>query len=203
MMAEPFAEAAGERVERALGVLIEMPEVQPTERHWYLEGLGTHPDWQRRAIASAVQAPILGTRDADGLPAYLETHRESNDPFYHRHGFEAIGTKQLSTGAPNLWLMWRGSDLSRHPSAADDGDPGQRLRLGTQRSNVRTRRSRPQVFKFRAGSSNKPNCPRRPPVGRDAPARRFWCHSAPGFPPLCGTPGLLAPCSWAVEEPNL
>jgi GNAT superfamily N-acetyltransferase len=107
MMSEPFAEAAGERVDRALGVLIEMAEVHPSEPHWYLEGLGTHPDWQRRGIASAVLAPVLGKCDADGLPAYLETQRESNVPFYRRHGFEVIGMKQLSNGAPNMWLMWR------------------------------------------------------------------------------------------------
>jgi GNAT superfamily N-acetyltransferase len=107
MMAEPFAEAAGDRVDRALGVLIEMAEVHPAEPHWYLEGLGTHPDWQRRGIASAVLAPVLDLCDADGLPAYLETQKESNVPFYRRHGFEVIGTKQLSNGAPNLWLMWR------------------------------------------------------------------------------------------------
>jgi GNAT superfamily N-acetyltransferase len=107
MMAEPFAEAAGERVDRALGVLIELAEVHPSEPHWYLEGLGTHPDWQRRGMASAVLAPVLDLCDADGLPAYLETQKESNVPFYRRHGFEVIGTKQLSDGAPNMWLMWR------------------------------------------------------------------------------------------------
>ena len=107
MMAGPFAEAAGERVDRAMGVLIEMAEVHPSEPHWYLEGLGTHPDWQRRGLASRVLAPVLGDCDGDGLPAYLETQRESNVPFYRRHGFEVIGTKQLSNGAPNMWLMWR------------------------------------------------------------------------------------------------
>ena len=106
-MAGPFAEAAGERVDRALGAFIEIAEVHPSEPHWYLGCLGTHPDWQRRGIASAVLAPVLGHCDADGLPAYLETQRESNVPFYRRHGFEVVGTKQLSNGGPNMWLMWR------------------------------------------------------------------------------------------------
>ena len=107
MMAEPFAEAAGERVDRALSFFVEMAAVHPAEPHWYLEGLGTHPDWQRRGIASAVLAPVLDLCDADGLPAYLETQKESNVPFYRRHGFEVIGTKQIPDGAPNIWLMWR------------------------------------------------------------------------------------------------
>jgi hypothetical protein len=68
--------------------------------------LGTHPDWQSR-IASEVLAPVLGHCDADGLPAYLEMQRKSNVQFYRGHGFEVIGTKQLSNGAPNMWLMWR------------------------------------------------------------------------------------------------
>ena len=106
-MAGPFAEAAGERIDRALCAFIELAEVHPHEPHWYLGCLGTHPDWQRRGIASAVLAPVLGQCDADGLPAYLETQRESNVPFYRRHGFEVIGTKQLSNDGPNMWLMWR------------------------------------------------------------------------------------------------
>jgi ribosomal protein S18 acetylase RimI-like enzyme len=107
IMAGPFAAAAGERVDRALGAFIEIAEVHPSEPHWYLGCLGTHPDWQRRGTASAVLSPVLGHCDADGLPAYLETQRESNVPFYRRHGFEVIGTKQLSNGGPNMWLMWR------------------------------------------------------------------------------------------------
>ena len=91
----------------ALGVLAEMSEVHPSEPHWYLEGLGTHPDWQRRGLASAVLDPVLEQCDADRLPAYLETQRETNVPFYRRHGFEVIGTKQLPDGGPNMWLMWR------------------------------------------------------------------------------------------------
>ena len=106
-MAGPFAEAAGERVDRALSAFIEIAEVHPAEPHWYLGCLGTHPDWQRRGTASAVLAPVLNHCDSDGLPAYLETQRESNVPFYRRHGFEVIGTKQLSNGGPNMWLMWR------------------------------------------------------------------------------------------------
>jgi GNAT superfamily N-acetyltransferase len=109
MMAGPFAEAAGERADRALSFFFGMAEVHPSEPHWYLEGLGTHPDWQRRGIASAVLAPVLGLCDADGLPAYLETQKESNLPFYRRHGFEVVGTTQIPDGAPNIWLMWRAS----------------------------------------------------------------------------------------------
>ena len=52
IMAGPFAEAGGDRADLAMGVLTEMAEVHPSEPHWYLEGLGTHTDWQRRGLAS-------------------------------------------------------------------------------------------------------------------------------------------------------
>lgn len=107
MMAGPFADAAGDRVERALGAFAELAAVHPREPHWYLEGLGTHPDWQRLGVASAVLAPILRRCDDEGLPAYLETQKEANVPFYRRHGFEVTRTEQLSNGAPKMWLMWR------------------------------------------------------------------------------------------------
>jgi len=107
LMAEPFADAAGEHADRALGVLSEMTAVHPEDPHWYLALLGTHPDWQRRGIASLVLAPVLTRCDIEGLPAYLETQKESNVPFYRRHGFEVTGTLQLTNGAPMMWLMWR------------------------------------------------------------------------------------------------
>jgi len=107
MMAEPFAEAAGDRAVRVLTAFGQMAEVHPAEPHWYLEGLGTHPDWQRQGIASKVLLPILDRCDAEAVPAYLETQREVNVPFYRGHGFEVSGTLQLSDGGPRLWLMWR------------------------------------------------------------------------------------------------
>ena len=59
-MAGPFAEAAGERVDRAFGAFIEMAEVHPHEPHWYLGCLGTHPDWQRARHCFGRSGPGLG-----------------------------------------------------------------------------------------------------------------------------------------------
>jgi len=50
--------------------------------------------------------PGLERADADRLPAYLETQRESNIPFYRRFGFELV--EKISLGdSPPLWTMWR------------------------------------------------------------------------------------------------
>lgn len=107
LLGEPFVDAAGDRAIRALGVLEEISSAHLEEPHWYLGLLGTHPDWQRRGCASVVLAPILARCDAEQLPAYLETQKESNVPFYRRHGFEVTRTLQLTNGAPKLWLMRR------------------------------------------------------------------------------------------------
>ena len=108
MMAGPFAEAASERADLAMGVLTEMAEAHPSEPHWYLEGLGTHPDWQRSGFASEVLAPVLGLcSDRDGLPAYLEFRGKQRSvlpsAWIRGHRHEAT-FKQSFT---RMWLMWR------------------------------------------------------------------------------------------------
>ena len=52
--------------------------------------------------------------DAEGLPAYLESSKESNLAFYGRHGFEVTGEIRTPRAGPTLWLMWRGA---RPPAA--------------------------------------------------------------------------------------
>ena len=44
---------------------------------------------------------------SEGLGAYLESSKESNVPFYRRHGFEVTGRLDAPGGAPPLHLMWR------------------------------------------------------------------------------------------------
>ena len=78
----------------------------PTEPHWYLLMLGTEPQLQGRGIGSALMAPVLDRCDRDGMPAYLESSKESNIPFYKRHGFEVTGQVDLP-GGPSMWPMWR------------------------------------------------------------------------------------------------
>ena len=74
--------------------------------HYYLAVLGTRPDEQGKGIGSALMAPVLATCDADGVGAYLESSKESNIPFYRRHGFEVTGEVTFPSG-PTIWPMWR------------------------------------------------------------------------------------------------
>jgi GNAT superfamily N-acetyltransferase len=78
----------------------------PREPHWYLPVLGTDPAQQGRGVGSALLAPALARADAEGLPAYLESSKQRNLPFYQRHGFEVVGTLEIEDG-PTLWPMLR------------------------------------------------------------------------------------------------
>jgi len=79
---------------------------------WYLGILATHPDWQRRGLASAVLRPVLELADADGLAASLLTATAENVAFYRRHGFvvhaEADAPARAGEGAgPHVWTLRR------------------------------------------------------------------------------------------------
>lgn len=80
---------------------------RPTERHWYLGGLGTDPPFQRQGVATALMRPMLERCDAGGVGAYLETQSEENVAFYRRRGFEVAAELDIPTGGPHMWLMWR------------------------------------------------------------------------------------------------
>lgn len=93
-------------VPRALSVLNRMQKVHPDEPHWYLEILGTEPAHQGKGVGSALLAPVLERCDSEGVPAYLESSKEVNIPFYRRHGFNVTGEVVVPNG-PTLWPMWR------------------------------------------------------------------------------------------------
>jgi GNAT superfamily N-acetyltransferase len=97
----------GRRLPAALRTLSAVERLHPSEPHWYLALLGTEPTSQRTGVGSALLAPVLERCDHDGVPAYLESSKESNIAFYTRHGFEVTGTVDLPGGGPRMWPMWR------------------------------------------------------------------------------------------------
>ena len=92
-------------VSKAKGLLF-FATHHPRERHWYLQMLGTDPQWQGRGAGSAVLAPVLARCDRDGERVYLESSKEANIAFYERHGFEVTADIQVP-GGPMVWAMWR------------------------------------------------------------------------------------------------
>ena len=67
--------------------------------------LGVAPEGQGRGIGSALLAHWLVDVDAAAEPAWLETARAENLPFYRRFGFEVVGELE-ACGVP-IWLMSR------------------------------------------------------------------------------------------------
>jgi len=102
----PLMFSLGTASPRALSLLSKMEKVHPTEPHWYLAILGTATEYQGKGVGSALLEPILTKCDTEGIPAYLESSKDSNIPFYNRHGFEVTGEVHAKNG-PTLWPMWR------------------------------------------------------------------------------------------------
>jgi len=100
------------RISTAMAALADQ---HPSEPHWYLGGLGTDPAFQGRGVATALLQPVLDRCDDSGTPAYLETQKEANLPFYARHGFAVVGQLDVPGGGPHIWRMWR--DPSSPPAA--------------------------------------------------------------------------------------
>jgi GNAT superfamily N-acetyltransferase len=94
------------RIPTALRCLPAMERPHPRDPHFYLAVLGTRPDRQGHGLGSALMEPVLSRCDAEGIGAYLESSKESNVPFYRRHGFEVVGDINLP-GGPTIWPMWR------------------------------------------------------------------------------------------------
>jgi GNAT superfamily N-acetyltransferase len=80
-------------------------QIHPEEPHWYLSVIGVHPDQQGQGFGRALLDRFLEHVDREGMPAYLESDRADNLPFYQRAGFEVTLTTEAA-GIP-IWCMWR------------------------------------------------------------------------------------------------
>ena len=78
----------------------------PEEPHWYLQMVGTHPDWQRRGIGSRLINEGLSWARRDGLGVYLETETAENVVYYRHLGFEVRSEWDVAEGGPHMWGMW-------------------------------------------------------------------------------------------------
>jgi len=106
-LAPVMARGIGRRTVKALQGLGRMEQAHGDHpEHYYLAVLGTRPERQGHGIGAALMAPVLATCDAEGIGAYLESSKESNVPFYRRHGFEVVGEVTFPSG-PTIWPMWR------------------------------------------------------------------------------------------------
>lgn len=106
-LAIPSARLFGMRTVRSIRTVLLMEKLHPREPHWYLHLLATDPAHQGHGIGSSLIERTLRRCDEEGVPAYLESSKEANVPFYRRHGFEVTGTVRAAGGGPEMYLMWR------------------------------------------------------------------------------------------------
>jgi ribosomal protein S18 acetylase RimI-like enzyme len=73
--------------------------------HWYLLGLGVHPEHQGSGWGSQLVRHGLARAQSGNLPCYLETTNQRNIAFYQRHGFKLVGERSVAGGGPMVWGM--------------------------------------------------------------------------------------------------
>jgi GNAT superfamily N-acetyltransferase len=98
--------ALGRRALAGMSFLTQVEKVHPRDEHWYLGVVGSDPATQGSGAGRAVIEAGLERCDAEGLPAYLESSKERNLPYYARFGFE-VTTEISRPGGPTVWPMWR------------------------------------------------------------------------------------------------
>jgi GNAT superfamily N-acetyltransferase len=79
----------------------------PAEPHLFVWMLAVAPDQQRRGIGRSLLSTALDRADGLGVPAYLDTAKPDNVPYYASFGFEEVGLGELPRGA-HVWFMQRG-----------------------------------------------------------------------------------------------
>ena len=94
-------------IARGLAVESFLAGRRPRAPHYYLYAIGTRPSRQGSGVGGRLMAAGLEQVDRDGMPAYLESSKESNTGFYRRFGFRVTERIVPARGCPPMWLMWR------------------------------------------------------------------------------------------------
>lgn len=95
------------RLPRLLWLIRATEAKYPRIPHWYLCVLGVEPSTQGAGAGAALVRTVIEACDRDRLPAYVESSKERNLPFYERHGFRLVERLDFPLRGPSLWLMWR------------------------------------------------------------------------------------------------
>ena len=75
--------------------------------HWYLAPVGVDPVFQGNGYGDILMKSMLVRLDIDGLPCYLETHREKNVEMYKNYGFTVVETGVIPGTELKHWSMLR------------------------------------------------------------------------------------------------
>ena len=75
------------------------------KKHYYLWGLATNPNVQRKGVGSALLKALIDKADVENMPVYLETHDEKNVAYYERFGFRLIHKDTIPKHGLDIWCM--------------------------------------------------------------------------------------------------
>lgn len=79
----------------------------PREPHLFVSMLAVSPSHQRKGVGRTLLSAALEHAEGLGVPAYLDTAKPANVPYYASFGFEEMGLGELPRGA-HVWFMQRG-----------------------------------------------------------------------------------------------
>jgi ribosomal protein S18 acetylase RimI-like enzyme len=110
-------ESVAERDQAEVFALFEqMDAYHPAEPHWYLPMIGVDPIHQGQGYGSALLKHALARCDLDGKLAYLESTSLESLRLYKRHGFELLGTIQVSSSPPLFPMLRQPQPVSPSPA---------------------------------------------------------------------------------------
>lgn len=84
-----------------------LERAHPQTQHWYLASIGTGAQARGGGYGKALLNSRLDRCDRDRIPAYLESSKKENIPYYNRFGFEVTGEIVIPDGGPTVYPMWR------------------------------------------------------------------------------------------------
>lgn len=94
-------------IRRGMAVDNFLANKKPKTPHYYLYAIAARSGMQGKGIGGRLMQAGLERVDSESMPAYLESSKELNFPFYRRCGFEVLEEVVPAPGCPPLWLMWR------------------------------------------------------------------------------------------------
>jgi GNAT superfamily N-acetyltransferase len=106
-MTPTFMRVFGLRSMQGRAVQELMRHAHPEEPHWYLAVIGSDPSVRGKGFGQVLMRSRLDRVDAEHAPAYLESTKPENVPYYQRFGFTVTREIVLPDGGPTLWAMWR------------------------------------------------------------------------------------------------
>lgn len=106
-MTPTFLRVFGLRSMQGRAVQEAMKRAHPEEPHWYLAVIGSDPTVRGQGFGQALMRSRLDRCDAEYCPAYLESTKPENVPYYQRFGFTVTREIDLPGGGPTMWAMWR------------------------------------------------------------------------------------------------